>query len=271
MDDNSWNGLICMLLSVLDTDFDNKFPIRQAGLQVADALADIMPQALNNPESWFHEPCWNGRVASPHWTALPAMTLAYAYTISGTARYADVAVMCLDYLESGRSKFTSSENAYLLLGEAMSAWLLNFDDLKKRACSIGDHLCSTAAPRGNFPSEWNEVPAGKNLVDTIYTQNWATLGFQILAQETKEQKYIEAFEKSMQLLMDIQDLSPTKHLYGCWRGLYDLEKSQWGGGDCFEGGANSIYTGWTNAPIAISLAGYLLGMSIKLSPFCIRK
>jgi hypothetical protein len=262
IDDNSWNGLICLLLSVWDKELGKKFPLEQAGLQVADAFTDFMPKALDDPKPWFHEPCWSGCVESPHWTALPAMTLACAFTLSHQQRYADVAMMCLDYLERGRARFTSSENAYLLLGEAMSAWLLDSDVLKARACSIGDHMCSIAADRGNFPSEWGETPAGKNLVDTIYTQNWATLGLQILAQKTKAKKYTDAFEKSVRLLMDIQDNSPAKHLHGCWRGLYDLDKSQWGGGDCFEGGANSIYTGWTNAPIAISLAYQLLNQSL---------
>jgi hypothetical protein len=264
LDDNSWNGLICLLLSVLDPELEKKFSLKQAGLQVADALAGIMPNAMEDPKPYFHEPCWSGCVESPHWTALPAMTLAYAYVVGRETRYADVAIKCLNFLESRRSRFTSSENAYLLLGTAMSAWILDSDDLKNKAQTTGDYLCSIAAPRGNFPSEWGETPAGKNLVDTIYTQNWATLGFQILAEQTKERRYVETFEKSLQLLMDIQDPSPEKHLHGCWRGLYDLDLSQWGGGDCFEGGANSIYTGWTNAPIAISLACSLLGTSINV-------
>jgi len=36
--------------------------------------------------------------------------------------------------------------------------------------------------------------------------------------------------------------------------MYDLKADTWGGGDCYEGGANSIYTGWTNAPISICIA-----------------
>ena len=61
-------------------------------------------------------------------------------------------------------------------------------------------------------------------------------------------------EKLLDLIVNIQDRSPQAHLNGCWRGMYDLEKECWGGGDRFEGGANSIYTGWTNAPIAWAVA-----------------
>ena len=59
--------------------------------------------------------------------------------------------------------------------------------------------------------------------------------------------------KVLSLLLQIQDTTKKKYLYGCWRGMYDMEKGQWGGGDRFEGGANSIYTGWTNAPISLWL------------------
>jgi hypothetical protein len=34
--------------------------------------------------------------------------------------------------------------------------------------------------------------------------------------------------------------------------LYDTGPNAWGGGDRYEGGAGSIYSGWTNAPIALS-------------------
>ena len=67
---------------------------------------------------------------------------------------------------------------------------------------------------------------------------------------TGQAKYREGFDKLLALLLKIQDHTPKKQLFGCWRGMYDLNVGAWGGGDCYEGGAGSIYTGWTNAPIA---------------------
>jgi hypothetical protein len=46
-----------------------------------------------------------------------------------------------------------------------------------------------------------------------------------------------------------QDKSDSPIFNGCWRGMYDTKAQGWGGGDCYEGGAGSIYSGWTNAPI----------------------
>jgi hypothetical protein len=115
-------------------------------------------------------------------------------------------------------------------------------------------LLDAMAPLGNIPSQWRETPAGENLVDLVYTQNWATLGLQTLARVTGDAGYADAAARSLKLLTAIQDRSPEKHLSGCWRGLYDLDAGTWGGGDLYEGGANSIYTGWTNAPIALAIA-----------------
>jgi len=44
--------------------------------------------------------------------------------------------------------------------------------------------------------------------------------------------------------------------------MFDLNANSWGGGDRFEGGAGSIYTGWTNAPIASVIAMDILGKDL---------
>jgi len=66
----------------------------------------------------------------------------------------------------------------------------------------------------------------------------------------------------MELLLQIQDRSPRPELSGCWRGMYDLEQKCWGGGNRFEGGAGSIYSGWTNTSIALALCYFLNQRSI---------
>ena len=44
--------------------------------------------------------------------------------------------------------------------------------------------------------------------------------------------------------------------------MYDTKTGTWGGGDCYEGGSGSIYSGWTNAPVSIVFANELLGTSL---------
>ena len=199
--------------------------------------------------------CWMyGDMLSPHWGALACMALAYAYQACGDSKYVRGIEKCLDAMECNYIDFTFSEHAYYVLGTTLAAAACKDSEMMDLACRSADTLISNMGKAGNFPSQWRETPAGKHLVDTVYTQNWAVLGFQGLAALTGEEKYNSVFEKSLELLVSIQDKSEQNHLKGCWRGLYNLTENAWGGGDLFEGGANSIYTGWTNAPIAISLA-----------------
>jgi hypothetical protein len=115
---------------------------------------------------------------------------------------------------------------------------------------------------GNIPSEHYEIPNGSNLVDLVYTVNWAHMGFYLAAAATKKAVYNEAFIRLTEMLIKIQDRDPSPRFKGCWRGLYDFNLKQWGGGDLHEGGSGSIYSGWTNAPIAISIAHCICGDSM---------
>ena len=83
--------------------------------------------------------------------------------------------------------------------------------------------------------------------------NWSFLALQMLDELADDPRVRQARRLQAELLVSIQDRTPDPFFRGCWRGMYDLDKREWGGGDCFEGGAGSIYTGWTNAPISIGL------------------
>ena len=50
--------------------------------------------------------------------------------------------------------------------------------------------------------------------------------------------------------------------------MFDLTTRQWGGGNHYEGGADSIYTGWTNAPIGWSLEQLLLDQEASQKWIC---
>jgi len=117
---------------------------------------------------------------------------------------------------------------------------------------------------GNIPAEHYESPCGPLLVDTIYTLNWVLLGLQTflpVSLPEDEKKFRTAYEKMLSLVLRIQDKSPERQFNGCWRGMYDLNTNSWGGGDSYEGGCGSIYSGWTNAPIGIVLASEYLSIN----------
>jgi hypothetical protein len=127
-----------------------------------------------------------------------------------------------------------------------------FGGLEATDCArvASDALLRFQEPTGHFRAEHYETPDAPELADMIYTQNWATLGLWHSAQLFDSDEYRRAHLRSLEFLASVQDDSPAPYLRGCWRGLYDTRAGAWGGGDRYEGGANSIYSGWTNAPLA---------------------
>ena len=148
-----------------------------------------------------------------------------------------------------------SELCYALLGASFAFKYLKEDIFRNYVLRLEKRLLSRQNPEnGNFPSEHErEAPTGSHKVDTIYTVNWAFLALQCSYSITGSRECAEAKQKLLGLLLRIQDKSDLPQYSGCWRGMYDLVSESWGGGDCFEGGASSIYTGWTNAPISLGL------------------
>ena len=127
---------------------------------------------------------------------------------------------------------------------------------------FGKMLASAVDAYGNLPSEHAEAPVGAHLADLIYTLNWAVLALGSLTAWEKN-LFSDPFDRVLALLLRLQDHSPEPYLFGCWHGMFDLKRQDWGGGNRSEGGAASIYTGWTNAPLAWAVAGRILGKSIE--------
>lgn len=260
-DVNSWNCIIPLLISERYPELDKKYELKKWALLLAGNMAEAFKTHFEFPEGF--QTTWCGYLKLPHWGALVCMALAKANAISPNLEYLRVIEQYYIHLENNKDTFIASEQAYAMLGSALSYSVLKDEKFKRLAEFFGDSLIKRMDPlTGNIPAEHNEAPVGSHLADTIYTINWALLGFQNLHAISFRHEYRDAFLKILELLVRIQDKSPEKHVRGCWRGMYDLQTSSWGGGDCYEGGANSIYTGWTNAPIASCIAFELLGTSL---------
>jgi len=251
-DDNAWNCAIPLLIAKLDPELDAEFALKSSALTLADALAAGFERQLTVAEPDAKGFKWDGDLKSPHWGSLVVLALG----LSDRRKYAELIARYDVHVRERMDSFTSSERAYVVLGACAAGSL-------DTARLFADRLLSQMDPAsGNIPSEWGkEAPIGQHLVDLIYTMNWVVLGLQSLAALTDEAKYRQALVKTLDLVISIQDTTPAAHLNGCWRGMYDLGAKAWGGGDCFEGGASSVYSGWTNAPLAIAIAGELLGAS----------
>ncbi len=213
---------------------------------------------------------------NPHWIGLLTMAFAHAQAADPDTDYSDVVHRYYaSYVLRGppafdeasrhaarRHPWSISEYGYLSLSASICARVFDDDAVRAALRTSVAILLESQLAQGNFPSEHYEAPAAPNLVDLVYTQNWATLGLFHAARVLDDAGCARAVEKSLDLLARIQDTSPQSWLKGCWRGLYDMSAGRWGGGDLSEGGANSIYSGWTNAPIAIAFLFSATGESL---------
>jgi Glycosyl hydrolase family 47 len=263
-DDNSWNCAISLIIAERYPELDKKYNIKNKALLLADQLltgfnAQFQQEEL---ESWD----WHGDLNLPHWGALVVMALAYAYRINPKTEYREAVIWYHKYLLSDEVNFNASDQAYALIGSATAAAVIRDENVKLCAVKYADLLLNKMDYNsGSIPSEHGkEAPIGEHLVDMIYTQNWAVVGLHTLYQLTGDEKYSHGLNKAMKLIIDIQDKNPQSHFNGCWRGMFDLKTNKWGGGNLYEGGADSIYTGWTNIPVSWTIAFMLSGRSLLL-------
>ena len=252
-DDNAWMATLMLKMSSHYPDLDQEFHLREWGLKLADLLADAFPRYFADEKATEGNFKWQGKPRLPHWGSLVCQALAEAMRIQPKKAYRKVIDSYHKYLLENINAFTPSEYGYALLG-ATAAYTVMKDDLSlKTSHAFADKIVEVMDPAtGNLPARHYEAPVGDHLADTIYTLNWAVLGMQNMQQI--DGKYTDACEKILELLIRIQDTDERPWLYGCWRGMYNLKAGIWGGGNCYEGGADSIYTGWTNAPIAWAVA-----------------
>ena len=266
-DDDSWMLFLAWKIAKKYPALDRKYGMKKFALLLAERLlsgairyfkGEADPDKEKEENSFY----WQGKILLPHWGSLVCMALAETYRETGDEKYLSFIEMYEKYLVENADTFTSSEFGYALIGSTCAYTATGSKASLECAELFADKILKIMDPEtGCIPSEHYEAPSGKSLADTIYTLNWAVLGLQNMAQINN--KYDEAYKKLLSLLLKIQDRSRASFLYGCWRGMYDMESGKWGGGDRFEGGANSIYTGWTNAPIAWACAFELLNSSLS--------
>lgn len=250
-DDESWCILLQLKIAGAFPELDRKYRMRRWAYTLAESLAD----ALMLPEP---SPLWNGNRRMPHFTSLAVMALAEAATPENCGTYQTIAA---DFYRDMECPNTS-EHAYALLGAVNCARKFPNGGFLDHAVKHADSIIEKIDPEtGIMPAEHHEAPQGAAFADLIYTLNWVLLGMRELDLLIPG-KYRKTVEHFINFICRIQDTSDSVRFNGCWRGMYDMVQDRWGGGDCHEGGANSIYTGWTNAPICAALLMEYAGSSM---------
>ena len=247
LDDNAWCIILALKIAERQPDWDRCYRMTEYAQLGASAMESCFQSACSMRQK---SELWRGNISQPHWGALAAGALAMSAGKSD--RRSKIATDYFTYVDGNLSTFNASETAYALLGAGIAGYLPDMPDgwLNRLTERL---LAFIKENNGCPPASHSEAPVGTTLCDLIYTVNFTLLALEILPDDVCNQEVIQAKECLLALLLRIQDQTDLPHLKGCWRGMYDLQNECWGGGDCFEGGASSIYSGWTNAPIGWSL------------------
>lgn len=269
-DDNSWALALALILARMRPDFEKRYDMFKWADLLAKQLTEAFPRSFEHAKTIAANDCsdpegiWLGRPLLPHWGSLTCFALSHAARagVGDFQKMREIVSVYHDYLEAlPENGLNASELAYALIGATTACKVFGEERFLALSETFAGRLLGRMDPvTGNIPAEHYEAPQGKHLVDTIYTANWVLLGLQNLAHINPE--YRAAFDKMLRLFETIQDRSPEPHVAGCWRGMFDMNTNTWGGGDRYEGGAGSIYSGWTNAPVAIVFAGELAGRTL---------
>ena len=261
-DDNAWAIIIALAIAATCPEWDEKYQMKQYALAGAQALYCAF--ASNFPQDQAdYVPHWNGNLQLPHWGALACAALGRAAEYASAEekdKYYALIRKYMQFVEDKANEWNCSELCYSLLSISMMSSLPMFSEyLLPLGCRLADIICQAMDENCLLPSEHYEAPAGGQLADLIYTMNFAAVAFTGFTPLVPNQKQIQNVRyKIREFLLKIQDKHPSLHLNGCWRGMYNVSMHKWGGGNHTEGGADSIYTGWTNAPIGWALAGFFL-------------
>ena len=258
-DDNSWCIIAEAAIAAGFPELDKKY---RAGFW-AEKLADPLHEALKrtiaaepNEKGELLDPenLVIGNARLPHWGGLTIFALSCIHAAKGKKKYLPTIRKYLEMLKKELPTFSTSEYAYALMGAAAVSAAYKDKSAAEVAVIARDLLVNAADKKsGTLPSGHYEAPAGKQLADLIYTLNWSILGLQMYCRIFADDEAEKLLAKQLDLVVKIQDKSPSKLYRGCWRGMYDMETRSWGGGNRYEGGSSSIYTGWTNAPISLAL------------------
>ena len=259
-DDNGWCGVLQLRIAALRPDLDAEYGMTEQALRLARLLAEGVHRSLDTDREICHgtwpdpEGFWLGEPRQPHWGSVALLAGTAALRLGPDPLLSSRLREYYEFLERRIDALNASELCYALLGAAYASHVIKDGCYAGLTAAFAAALLKRIDPEsGNLPAEHCEAPAGAHLVDLIYTANWALLGLQAAAETTGDQAIAEAYRKLLALVVSIQDQSEHPAFRGCWRGMYDLRAGNWGGGDCYEGGQNSIYSGWTNAPVALAL------------------
>lgn len=154
--------------------------------------------------------------------------------------------------------YATGEERYRKGAEGAFSWLMALQDE------------GGAVPQADSESRDASEKNSTQVADLVYGINWYPIACHLFGKTTGDEKVLTSGRNALDFLTRIQIKSSDAALDGAWRGSFDFRNNEWAGQNWTasnqqdEGGCFSVYSGWTNAPIAWSLAVYGTGGDFRL-------
>ena len=152
-DDNAWNCVIPLIIAKLAPDLGTKFNMVKTSLQLASAMEEAFSCQFPEIDVKDGRYVWLGDLKSPHWGSLACMAFAFAFRETGEEKYSNAILKYNEYLDANKDSFTTSEHAYIVIGQSIAAAFLKNNSIEATALESADRLLSKQDTRtGNIPS-----------------------------------------------------------------------------------------------------------------------
>ena len=259
VDDNGWCAAIQLEIFAAFPELRRRYDPEGIVHRLVEALGAMLARSIHDeppsaPERW-EDPTgtWRGYLELPHWGVPVWIALVADDCRCNSHRWDELGRRYFNYICRQISSLSVSEKIYALIGCCFAAGRRGDAAALELAEQLGREIAGRMdRDSGIIPSEHYEAPRGSGLADLIYTMNWALVAFQLLARLRPTAETIDVYRRLAEFILSAQISAPERHLNGAWRGMCDRHGNATGG-DCIEGGSGSIYSGWTNAPIALAL------------------
>lgn len=270
---NSGNAVLMLQMAQLDTERASTYIA--SALRVTEYLIGLQLEDGSFPASAYQP------VPSPMFTghAITALAAAYSYTDNKSA-YATAINKAIEYIENntlqdGRVKCCYEMNTRLeywrppMSDQSVCALALAFAEYylpndsnvatwRTLRYRLLDYLDSMIAPVGavrNGPGSNINGADIYGLTDHVYTTNfaWNAYYFSWLADGTE--RYKITAKKILDFCLNNFYYSTNPNANGVLRGAWNIQDENWDTSELIlnatqEGGADMIYTGWINLPVA---------------------
>jgi len=290
-DDNCWAASACFALYRLTRNalyLDMAMATAEAFLETQSAKTGLWPARMVGEDlqkrgrGYFRklkESCF-----IPHFISKPVATLAYAYQATGDRKFLDGALRAMDALLATFPDIDLVISRTVNLAQLLWALAICYRVTQRPDILGAMKYCGRFLRRHQHSSggihEWDNPTAeklragdtgvfhrnGEPVCDLMYSNAFAAINLQVAHGVSGVEMFGETAVKLLDFLCAVQMTGPDAQRRGAWmRAFHTGHWEYYGSNADYKWGPYVIESGWSNAPIGIALAMYLLEDDVFVS------